>query len=169
MALQTSGAISLSQIHVEAGGGSTTQAGINDADIRAMINKGSGVTMGFNEWYGASASSFVIDEGSYSTSYGYSRVGQNYGNLSGTTSWRGVSVLQIATTRITIKGSTSYLLAVRLQGNRASNWFQSIQVGAYTHTYQSFSRSYSGSTLWIKGIPAAAMMDGVGNTTGKWA
>jgi hypothetical protein len=170
MTLQTSGQISLNDIHREAGGSgqSGRTAGMNDADIRALIGKGSGATSGFNEFYGASAGSFVIDEGSYSTSYGYSRVGQSYGQLSGKTDWRGATVLQIATTRITIKGSTSYLLAVRIQGNRASNWFQSIKVGAYTHTYNSFSRSYSGSTLWIKGIPSAAMMNGVGNTTGTW-
>tara|TARA_B100001057_G_scaffold386796_1_gene393828 strand:- start:1004 stop:1561 length:558 start_codon:yes stop_codon:yes gene_type:complete len=56
MALQTSGAISLNDIHVEAGGTSGTQASINDADIRGLISKGSGVQMSFNEWYGASGS-----------------------------------------------------------------------------------------------------------------
>ena len=56
MALQTSGAISLNQIHVEAGGASGSNASINDADIRALIGKASGATMSFSEWYGASAS-----------------------------------------------------------------------------------------------------------------
>ena len=55
MALQTSGAISLNDIHVEAGGTSGTQASINDADIRGLIGKSSGSQMSFNEWYGASA------------------------------------------------------------------------------------------------------------------
>lgn len=55
MALQTSGAISLNDIHVEAGGSSGTQASINDSDIRNLISKGSGAQMSFNEWYGASA------------------------------------------------------------------------------------------------------------------
>tara|TARA_Y100001938_G_C8077108_1_gene426756 strand:+ start:1447 stop:1953 length:507 start_codon:yes stop_codon:yes gene_type:complete len=54
MALQSSGAISLNDIHVEAGGSSGTQASLNDADIRGLINKGSGVQMSFSEWYGAS-------------------------------------------------------------------------------------------------------------------
>ena len=53
MPLPTSGAISLNQIHVEAGGISGTQASINDSDIRGLISKSSGVTMSFNEWYGA--------------------------------------------------------------------------------------------------------------------
>ena len=48
MALPTSGAISLNQIHVEAGGTSGTQASINDSDIRGLIGNSSGVNMSFN-------------------------------------------------------------------------------------------------------------------------
>ena len=55
MALQTSGAIGLNDIHVEAGGGSGTSATINDTDIRGLIGKGAGATNSFNEYYGASA------------------------------------------------------------------------------------------------------------------
>lgn len=55
MALQSSGQISLNDIHVEAGGASGTLASINDSDIRGLIGKGSGVAMSFSEWYGASA------------------------------------------------------------------------------------------------------------------
>ena len=36
MALQTSGAISLNDIHVEAGGTTGTQASLNDTDIRGL-------------------------------------------------------------------------------------------------------------------------------------
>lgn len=59
MALQTSGTISLNDIHVEAGGSSGTTASINDSDIRGLIGKGSGTTMSFSEWYGASASQTI--------------------------------------------------------------------------------------------------------------
>ena len=55
MALQNTGAISLNDIHVEAGGTTGTQASINDEDIRGLISKGSGAQMSFSEWYGASA------------------------------------------------------------------------------------------------------------------
>ena len=55
MGLQTSGPISLNEIHIEAGGSSGTQAGMNDADIRALIGKNAGTTNSFNEYYGASA------------------------------------------------------------------------------------------------------------------
>lgn len=67
MALQTSGAISLNDIHVEAGGGSGTTASINDADIRDLIGKGSGATMSFSEWYGASAAGLLAKDSSYGT------------------------------------------------------------------------------------------------------
>lgn len=56
MTLQSSGAISLNDIHIEAGGSSGTLCTINDSDIRGLISKASGATMSFNEWYGASAS-----------------------------------------------------------------------------------------------------------------
>jgi hypothetical protein len=55
MALQTSGAISLDNIHVEAGGSSSTSATINDTDIRGLIGKSSGASNSFNEYYGASS------------------------------------------------------------------------------------------------------------------
>ena len=54
MTLPSSGALSLNAIHVEAGGSSGSQASINDSDIRVLIGKGSGATMSFSEWYGAS-------------------------------------------------------------------------------------------------------------------
>jgi len=68
MALQSSGAISLNEIHIEAGGSSGTLCTINDSDIRGLISKGSGVTMSFNEWYGAS-SAFTTSVTSAFTTY----------------------------------------------------------------------------------------------------
>ena len=59
MPLTNSGAISLNDIHVEAGGSSGTTASINDSDIRGLINKASGATMSFSEWYGASAAYYT--------------------------------------------------------------------------------------------------------------
>ena len=59
MALQSSGAISLNEIHIEAGGTTGTLASINDSDIRGLISKTAGTSMAFNEWYGASAVTFT--------------------------------------------------------------------------------------------------------------
>jgi len=62
MALQTSGAIDLNAIHVEAGGTSGTSATINDSDIRGLtaasgytIPTGSGTAIDFGDFYGASS------------------------------------------------------------------------------------------------------------------
>lgn len=97
MPLQTSGAISLNDIHVEAGGTTGTQASLNDADIRALISKADGAQMSFNEWYGASSGSSTLysadmhsETSTYrgvqlSTAPNGSWTSQNYGN-SGTLS-----------------------------------------------------------------------------------
>jgi len=55
MALQSSGAISLDDIHQEAGGSADSNCSINDADIRGLISVSAGATMSFDDWYGASA------------------------------------------------------------------------------------------------------------------
>lgn len=55
MTLPSSGSISLNQMHIEVGGSSGSTVSINDSDIRALIGKGSGATMSFSEWYGASS------------------------------------------------------------------------------------------------------------------
>ncbi len=65
MALQTSGAISLNEIHIEAGGSSGTQCAINNADIRALIGKSSQTQMSFSEWYGASAAVTIATGNSF--------------------------------------------------------------------------------------------------------
>jgi|TARA_B100000085_G_scaffold66696_1_gene59392 hypothetical protein len=61
MALQSSGAISLNDIHVEAGGTTGTPVNLNDSDVRDLINASAGSTMDFSDWYGASASDFLTD------------------------------------------------------------------------------------------------------------
>ena len=74
MALQTSGAISLNQIHVEAGGTSGTQASLNDSDIRGLtpasgktLNTTSQSQIDFNNFYGASVSLNDFNSFSYVT------------------------------------------------------------------------------------------------------
>ena len=60
MALATSGALTLDQIHVEAGGSSGTTASLNDTDIRGLyaasgrtINSTQGTNIDFADFYGA--------------------------------------------------------------------------------------------------------------------
>jgi len=62
MALQTSGRISLNQIHVEAGGTSGTRSSMSDSDIRGLTGKSAGSRMSFSEWYGAANEVSVTSE-----------------------------------------------------------------------------------------------------------
>ena len=83
MPLQTSGQITLNEIHVEAGGTSGTQASINDSDIRDMIGKASGTQMAFNEWYGASSSIFDTTQDASVWGASYHTQNSTYGSASG--------------------------------------------------------------------------------------
>lgn len=56
MPLQSSGAISLNQIHIEAGGSTETQASLNDEDIRGLIGLSSTASNSFSAYYGAASS-----------------------------------------------------------------------------------------------------------------
>lgn len=69
MALQTSGAISLNDIHQEAGGTSGTQVSLNDTDVRGLINSTAGTSVDFNDFYGASAYEVVTNRHVISRSY----------------------------------------------------------------------------------------------------
>ena len=53
MALQTSGQISLNDIHVEVGGTTGTEVSLNDSDVRGLVNKDAGAQNAMNEYYGA--------------------------------------------------------------------------------------------------------------------
>lgn len=59
MALQSSGQISLNDMHLEVGGTTATQVALNDEDIRGLIGKADGAQASFGDYYGASAASFV--------------------------------------------------------------------------------------------------------------
>ena len=63
MALQTSGPISLNDLHIEAGGTSQTQASLNDAIIRDIIGKASTAENSFSEYYGQSSEELLTSGG----------------------------------------------------------------------------------------------------------
>lgn len=73
MALQSSGQISLNDLHVEAGGTSGTQASMNDSDIRGLLNAAANSQMTFSGFYGASSSilSTTMTVGSYTDNNAY--------------------------------------------------------------------------------------------------
>ena len=55
MPLQSSGQISLNDLHVEAGGTTGTEASMNDSDIRGLLNASANSQMTFSSFYGASS------------------------------------------------------------------------------------------------------------------
>ncbi len=57
MALQTSGAISLNDIHIELGETSGTTVSLNDTDVRGLVSIASGA-IDLADFYGASAQAF---------------------------------------------------------------------------------------------------------------
>ncbi len=56
MPLQSSGQLTLDEIHVEAGGTTSTEATINDTDIRDLISATADSEMEFADFYGADGS-----------------------------------------------------------------------------------------------------------------
>ena len=91
MALQSSGSISLDDIHVEAGGTTGSNCTINDSDIRGLISKASQATMSFNEWYGAS--SVVTQEEDYGEYYSYGYVSFFFSSPQSGITWNGSTVV----------------------------------------------------------------------------
>ena len=65
MALQTSGAISLNDIHQELGATSGTTVSLNDTDVRGLVSIASG-EIALDDFYGASAWTHVVTQGSHS-------------------------------------------------------------------------------------------------------
>ena len=142
MALQTSGAISLNQIHIEAGGTSGTQASLNDSDIRGLISKASGAQMSFNEWYGASAGTdYTVGQGTYS--------GQFFTN-------RGYELSRMGTLSPTTFGVYTVKGIYRLNSS-AGNFFYIVfnySSTPPTNAFTSFSLTADGSS--ITGLAADA-------------
>lgn len=130
MALQTSGAISLNQIHIEAGGTSGTTVSLNDSDIRSLGGVASGA-IDFADFYGASAG-WTLVQGTAGTSIkGYSA---GYGSATAISSssmtpntLNSVTIKALYYFEYTIKGSVTRSLFMVLDGNRASNFFATIR------------------------------------------
>lgn len=127
MALQTSGAISLGDIHVEAAGSiyaGTGTSSLNDADIRALtaasgytINPTSGTTISIGDFYGASAQAFST------TTIGITEGDDLYsaGLYYGYRSHNGTGTIDTTTTGVTISGKSHTLYAAFRRQN-ASNY-----------------------------------------------
>ena len=138
MPLPSSGAISLNQIHIEAGGSSGTQASLNDADIRALIGKGSGVQMSFSEWYGASASNDTADMTAGSVSVGGKYPATYYGYDDGALS-TGASAFGTAHDA-TVKSLSGTDITIKVIATASS------AIGNFAYLY--VAGNYGGQTLY---------------------
>ena len=166
MALQSSGAISLNDIHIEAGGSSGTQAGINDSDIRGLIGKSSGAQMSFSEWYGASSSpqtvgfakvvSTTSDSSSYTGAYqnlsiqngdllvmAYTARGGNTGNNVGT--FQMFSSTNGGGSQTNISGST----AIKEHGGTITGIIYATANGSYSSMKAQISASSSFNAMLL--------------------
>ena len=173
MAVPSSGAISLNDFHVEAGGSSGTQAGINDSDIRALIGKGSGVQMGFNEWYGASATvtysaaivtaQFIYFKSSY---FGYigspspTILYNPNGSLNGTSAWWTVGGLTIKGIHTNFSGGTGNVQLYTTITSSSQFTSFSYPSGIGTITIPSSSFAYSTNLITASGISGSNIVNG---------
>ena len=150
MGLPTSGQISLDEIHVEAGGISTTQATINDSDIRGLIGKADSTQMAFSEWYGASgfldtqyvtvATAFLY----YQTRWGFYIAPYNLGSISdGTSNIYGGAAVE------GIMWSSGNQLTLRIAGNRGRVAWTSMNINGTSFTAVSATYNTSSTiTNW---------------------
>lgn len=171
MPLQTSGAISLNQIHVEAGGSSGTTASLNDSDIRALIGKGSGASMSFSEWYGASASTLVVvGQGQSGGAKGY--YSGQYGTISRHVEGANIYVI-VYIAGYTKNTGVTHTFQVQLANNNQNlgqSFFSSVQessLGTLNTSASTYDTAYIGSVLtsrWRWTLSSApSNWDGSGN------
>lgn len=177
MTLQSSGAISLDDIHVEAGGTTNTQASINDADIRALIDKADGALSSFDDFYGASSFSpnFTITEGTFtlsvnSESHGFYSV-LNFGSMSSTT-FNSKTILGIFSIRINVfETGNSFDLKFVLDGEQpdADSTFISMQftdgsTTVYDRTAATRVYDSNGDRTFFSWTLSGHLFDGSGTT-----
>ena len=168
MALVTSGAISIGgtttnrSINLEISRSATATSSLGETDLRTLAGVSSGA-ISMSDFYGAS-SAWIITEGSSGTTYGHTA---SIGSISPTT-YSSSTIESIATSSITIKGSTTYVLVVTFSGNQSTSFFSSVSIGGIANAQSTFTRSYSStedSTIFSKNINSNQMMDGSGTTT----
>ena len=152
MTLQTSGAISLNQIHIEAGGSSGTQVSLNDTDVRYLTNVGSGSSSSFNSFYGKSRHRVTAGSGTYNsdTFTGYKTSTPTMGSVDDsdltwtTASWTGLYYK--------LSGTDAYKIHLLLggSGSGSNSGFTTMRIAGstYARTSASFNGSSSIYSLW---------------------
>ena len=167
MALQTSGAISLNQIHIEAGGTTGTQASLNDTDIRGLnaaagstINSTAGTEISFDDFYGASAVS--IEAG----------LSDSLDSVSGTSDAWATRTVDISA----YAGEEVRLVFGYVNGSQGTNYQGDIQIddvqfNGVTYSFENTGHSWQTTTsdTQISNYSTALFSTlATGTTTNKW-
>jgi len=157
MALQTSGMISLNDIHIEAGGTTGAAVSLNDTDLRGLtaasgyaINSTAGTAIDFADFYGASGITIVDTQtltvgyraaGQYnSESYGYDGYIWMYGSISdGTANW-------LSSNEYRLLSWSNSSLSLTVEGTNSNAGFISMIINGVTRTRTSATYSYGGSS-----------------------
>ena len=149
-------------MHTEAGGTSGTACTLNDSDIRGLIGKSSGVSMFFNEWYGAAAEFQVnftpgfwtIQLGGGANQVRGSGVSvfnnTQYGSFTSATSqasfFGGNALLRIHNRHQNLTGNGSFYITVQgVVSNNDNDAFATANVNGTSLSRSSAAHSFSGS------------------------
>lgn len=147
MTLQTSGEISLNQIHIEAGGSSGTQVSLNDTDVRYLTNAGSEASSAFNSFYGKSKHRVTCGSGVYNsvTFTGYKTASPAMGSVDDSNlTWTTASFNGLY---YALGGSSAYTINLLLNGSGSgsNSGFTTMRIGGSTYA-RSGATSFNGSS-----------------------
>jgi hypothetical protein len=189
VALQTSGQISLNDIHVEAGGASVsgTACNINEADIRGLISASSGAAMDFADWYGASASQnfttikagwsfFTYTGGRGSTQYAFDAGFNASGSApSGSISYTDPIVVgsttlgTLARASVDNSGSIRHTLTIYITGTNSNSGWTNVTCSRISNSASTtFSRTTDFTYVYANGnrqYIGTALLDSTGDLT----
>ena len=153
MTTPASGAISLNQLHTEAGGTSGTQVSINDADVRRLKDGSSGASSSFNSFY--SKTRYVVTcaagtNGGF-TATGFKTSSPTFGSRSPTSltwtssTWSGLYY------NLNTPNANTYQLLLNGSGSGTNSGFTTMGLGSsqnFSRTSASFNGSSGYFSVW---------------------
>ena len=195
MPVKTSGAISLVNIHLEAGGAAYGTSSLNDADIRALyeapgksINNTSGTAIDMGDFYGAAR---YLDEQSFppyftlGSEYVPTVIGTYTGNAGSSTAKHGDLTDGSAWFTATTLGGTQRFwgsfssiyglnVSFSLYGQTTNSGWTTVNfvTGSYSYTIARTSFTFTAATssttggIWSYTFPGTSYPFGTGSTTG---
>ena len=139
MPLQSSGAISLNDIHQELGATSGTTVSLNDTDVRGLVSIASGA-IDLGDFYGASSwtATHTVTQGSYNDAFGNSYNGK-FATVTGSispTTYSGYTIYTLAR-----YGAGSNNLWFYLSGTVSATVFSTLEFRATDGTIVSLDNS----------------------------